>query len=196
MKTIPGREEDMRIRAFETTDFDRVYKIMEDSFPPDERRTRAGQMALLGIDKYRILVCCDDENIIGFMAIWDFGESAFLEHFAVDVAYRGNKIGEKMLKEVLADIKKQLFLEVELPNDDVTRRRIAFYKRNGLFLNEYEYIQPAMASGRSPVPLMIMTSTETVERARFEKMRALVYTHVYDLSIPENESIKKLVHLD
>lgn len=194
MSLTRGRVKNMIIKTLDTADFERVYEIMENSFPPDERRTKDGQRALLGNDKYRILVCIEKSEILGFMAIWDFGEVAFLEHFAVDVAFRGKKIGENMLREALTSLQKPLFLEVEPPCDEITNRRVAFYKRNGLFLNEYDYMQPAMASGREAVPLMIMTSGGAINRAQFEQMRDLLYTYVYDLSLPENESIKKLVH--
>ena len=43
------------------SEFDRVYEIMEESFPYDEMRTYEGQKALLKNDNYK-LICKKDEN--------------------------------------------------------------------------------------------------------------------------------------
>ena len=128
------------------------------------------------------------------MAIWDLYEVAFIEHFAVRRDRRGENIGSDMLAKMRNRLSKRLCLEVEPPNCDIARRRIEFYKRNGMFLNGYEYIQPSMAVGREAISLMIMTGDGEISQEQFEQVRKLLYTCVYDLSLPENQSIKKLVH--
>ena len=182
------------IKKLNPSDFDTVYSILEESFPPDERRTYEGQRALLCNPKYCIYTFCEGEEVLAFMAIWDLLDLAFVEHFAVRPALRGNNIGSQMLKEIKELLNRDICLEVELPNCEIAKRRISFYMRAGMFLNEYEYIQPAMAKGRAPVPLMIMTSDSFIDRVQFERIRNDLYTEVYDLSLDENKDLKKLVY--
>ena len=73
-------------------DFEEVFRIMEQSFPIDERRNREGQQKLLSEEKYKLLGVKNDGNLIAFFAVWDFTDFVFIEHFAVDECAR-NKIG-------------------------------------------------------------------------------------------------------
>ena len=93
----------------------------------------------------------------GFLAVWEFESFTYIEHFAVDPVLRNSGTGSAMLQELVRKYQKQICLEVELPEDELTRRRIGFYERNGFVFNEYPYIQPPISKGKSPVPLRIMT---------------------------------------
>lgn len=164
-------------------EFDAVYALMQQAFPRDEIRPADGQRRLLARPEYRMLVCRQDSGeIVGLMAVWQFTEFVFLEHFAVNPACRGAGIGTRMLQELLSRAQKPVCLEVELPLDDLTRRRIAFYERNGFFLNDYDYIQPPMAEGQAPVPLRIMSHGSLLSASQFDRLRNTLYREVYPLS--------------
>ena len=162
-------------------DFDKVYKIMEESFPIDERRTYEEQKALLNNKMYSIYVLTDSENdnIKAFIAIWQFNDLAFVEHFAVSSLYRNGGIGALILQEVKKLITCRICLEVELPKEEMAKRRIGFYERNGFFYNDYEYMQPPITKGRKEIPLRIMTSGEKVTKEQFKEIRDLLYKYVY-----------------
>ena len=61
----------------------------------------------------------------------------------------------------------------------MAKRRIAFYERNGFFLNKYDYIQPPMSKGKNPVPLLVMTSGGKVSAKRFDEIKKCLYREVY-----------------
>ncbi len=157
-----------------TKDFDSIYRIMEQSFPDDERRPYDEQKELLLDSRYSIYA----ENG-GFIAIWEFEEFVFIEHFAVDESKRNSGLGSKMLANFLGITNKTVCLEVECPDTEIAKRRIGFYERNGFFLNEYEYFQPPISKGKNIVPLMIMTSKSKVTKEKFEKIRDTLYKEVY-----------------
>ena len=75
---------------------------------------------------------------------------------------------------------KDICLEVELPETEKAKRRIAFYERNGFFLNNYEYEQPAYSADKKAVPLLIMTYNKPVSYERFKEIRKELYLHVYE----------------
>ena len=74
---------------------------------------------------------------------------------------------------------KPVCLEVEPPENEMTTRRVGFYKRHGFFLNPYPYMQPSISKGRSPIPLLLMTSGSAIDTQAFETIKTLLYRRVY-----------------
>ena len=169
----------MEIKAITESRFDEVFSIMEKSFPPDEMRPYSEQKALLSNGKYKVFAAFEGEKIISFAATWQFDNILFLEHLATDPSLRGQGVGAKMLDFLTSGEKRTVCLEAEPPESEITSRRIAFYNRNGFYLNEYPYIQPPISQGRAPVPLMIMTHGRDIDECEFEAIRDLLYKEVY-----------------
>ena len=174
--------------------FDSIFSIMEKSFTKDEYRTYEGQKALFEEPAYRIYGQVDEKSgkLNGFLSAWEFEPVVFFEHFAINPELRNGGIGGAMLREIVGSLKKQACLEVELPDNELASRRIGFYQRNGFYLNSYSYVQPAMAAGRNPVPLKIMTTKQPVSQSEFEQIRDLLYRRVYRVS--ENWAIQSGNH--
>ena len=157
-------------------EFDAVYDIMENSFPDDEYRSYCGQKMLFSKPEYDIYVVDgDDSTLRAFVSVWDFDNFAYIEHLAVNPACRNAGIGASILAAVKEKAGKRICLEVELPENDIARRRIGFYTRNGFSLNEYHYIQPPMSAGKNPVPLLIMTTDGAVDEKEFEYIKDKLY---------------------
>lgn len=169
------------LQKLKVEDFPKVYKIMDASFPVDEHRPYKGQEELLKDPKYSIYVIPDEENddIKAFITVWRFDDFGYIEHFAVNPIYRNGGIGSMVLQEAVKMLGYPVCLEVELPEDEISKRRIGFYERNGFVLNDYPYIQPALAKGQNPIPLRVMTSGSKVSEDRYEKMKTLLYRYVY-----------------
>jgi ribosomal protein S18 acetylase RimI-like enzyme len=166
------------LKPLDQNEFDRVFEIMEISFPRDERRPYDEQRALLDVEDFRILTYGEDSPY-AFMAVWELDDFTFLEHFATHPDHRNHGLGEKMLKELISLSNKPICLEVEPPANEISHRRIGFYERCGLYLNLYPYTQPSISNGRSPVPLMIMTSGSQISESTFNKLRSNLYRKVY-----------------
>ncbi len=160
--------------------FDEVYKIMEESFPVCERRSRERQLALFEDGKYRAAVKRNgDGKICAFMLYWVLEGATFLEHFAVDKNLRGAGLGGAFLDELLKELSAPVVLEVELPETEIAERRIQFYGRHGFVLNPYDYMQPALTEGGKPVPLKIMSHASTLSRGQFKAISSQIYADVY-----------------
>jgi GNAT superfamily N-acetyltransferase len=170
----------MQLKRLDEGSFDRFLAIMECSFPRDERREAAEQRALLTNPAYTPLLVCDEAGtILGFITLWDVGDYAFVEHFAVAPEYRNRGLGAQILRLTVEQTAKPLCLEVEPPLTEIARRRIAFYERNGFVLNDYPYEQPAYTPDRASVPLLIMTLDGGIDRKTFEQVRTALYRRVY-----------------
>ncbi|RHQ31680.1 GNAT family N-acetyltransferase [Clostridium sp. AF27-2AA] len=179
------------------SDFSEIYRIMQASFSDDEYRPYDEQLALFEEPEYWIyyMPAIGMERVgnhstgnstmhaAGFLAVWEFESFTYIEHFAVDPVLRNSGTGSAMLQELVRKYQKQICLEVELPEDELTRRRIGFYERNGFVFNEYPYIQPPISKGKSPVPLRIMTYGSAITQDTFEEMKRVLYQRVYKCTV-------------
>ena len=157
---------------------DQILQLMSISFPSSERRTTAGQRVLFAQPDYMVLVACRDEQVMAFLTWWEIDDFRFVEHFASDPALRGQGIGGKMLDMFLDAGKTACVLEVELPENDYARRRIAFYRRHGFEICPFDYMQLPLRPDADPMPLALM-STQPLTRKQFERVRDALYARVY-----------------
>ena len=58
-------------------DFDRVFMLLENSFPPDEYRTYEEHKALLDNDLYTIYALYDGIKLKAFISVWEFDKFAY-----------------------------------------------------------------------------------------------------------------------
>lgn len=177
------KKEAKMIEKLKAKDFDKMFDLMEKSFPPDELRTYEEEKALLKIPEYGAYVLSEsDDKILGFITMWQFSEFSYIDHFAVNPDARNGGIGTKILSEAVKILGKTVCLEVELPETELAERRIGFYRRNGFHLNEFRYIQPPISKGRNPIPLLIMTTGNVITKEQFSKIRSELYVKVYGVN--------------
>lgn len=165
-------------------DFDKVYALMEESFPRDERRDYEGQKKLLSNPKYTVFVLPYDEKdqIKAFITVYRFDDFAFAEHFAVDPRSRSQGLGSAILEELKKRLPCRICLEAELPETKIAKRRIGFYERNGFYQNPYPYTQPPYSADRKSVPLRIMTTGRPLSKPEFLHIQSLLYREVYHVN--------------
>ncbi len=163
--------------------FPRIFKMMEQAFPPAETRDRQGQESLFDHPAYRLYVSRDQTGQIqGFIAAWEFEDFRFVEHLAVDAAVRGGGQGGAMMREYLGRDPRPVVLEVEPPLGEMARRRIGFYERLGFALNRFDYRQLPLRKGDGPMPLLVMSWPQPVTEQAFAPYKRTIYREVYGQS--------------
>lgn len=167
--------------------FNEVYEILINSFDRDEIRDKTGQKKILKEAEYQLLGELSQSNkLLGIMAIWDFDEFRYIEHFAVCEESRNRGLGGELLQQLMDETKKPIILEVEPLEDEIKKRRIEFYRRKGFKLNPYEYVQLPLAEGRNPVPLKIMSFPKALTSEEYEKIRDKIYNKIFGISASNN----------
>ena len=159
-------------------DFDRAFSQIEKSFIPEERRDREDARELFLSGKYEILLLASDSRDVGFVTVWHLPSFVFLEHFVIYEENRNRGLGTL----ALSLIKKRydrLVLEAELPEQEIQKRRIAFYERCGFVQNYEPYIQPPYRKGEKGVPLRLMSYP--VALTSFISTRDEIYKFVYKM---------------
>lgn len=114
-------------------------------FPKSELKPLRAMLNLMDMGRYDPLLVTEDGETVGYAMVWLPGErnGALLEYFGVLRGKRNRGTGSRILT-LLAERYGQLFGEAEAPvsadpaENDLRRRRIAFYERNGFRVLDYE----------------------------------------------------------
>ena len=154
--------------------------LMQEAFPPAERRTDEEFRQLFSHPQVQILCAREGEQLHGFLFLWVLRDFVFVENFAIQPASRNLGLGSAMLSHLKEQFHLPVILEVEPPEDELTRRRVAFYERNGFCLNTCEYYLPCLhkAIDRS-VQLNIMSSPEPLPENSCQAVIEELYGTVY-----------------
>lgn len=178
--------QDRTITLHEITTADSAYPFVENlwlsAFPQIERRNTHEQRAIIDQnEQMHCLVAKLNEEPMSLFTYWDFGIFGYGEHFATEPTLRGKGYGAQIVRQVLALVQKPFVLEVELPENEMSRRRIAFYERNGLeLLQEVNYIQPSYQIGAGEeLPMALMTTPDFVRQVNIQEAIRTIYRNVY-----------------
>lgn len=159
---------------------DLVEKTYVESFPEEERRDFSLVRDLIREEpRFILLVFLKDDRYVGFIIGWRLGDYTYGEHFAIDPAARNGGIGAKAMKQFLDFCATPLVLEVEMPVDEMSRRRIGFYERLDFRLDDHVYHQPPYREGGEWLEMRLMTHGDLDLDLSFEQVRDCVHRHVY-----------------
>ena len=114
------------------------------------------------------------------MIVWELENCVYLENFAIETKMRGQGLGTYFLQQFCHLYKdKFLFLEVEVPHDEISRKRIQFYERMGFVLNPYQYIQPTFRENDHSVQLTFMTYPKVMDDQQYQMIKKEIFKVVY-----------------
>ncbi|MCC8186359.1 MAG: GNAT family N-acetyltransferase [Bacteroides sp.] len=173
------------LRRIRTSD-ETLYSFMEDllvsSFPVEEYRELPVIREYTDHKKnFYNTVILDENDPVGFITYWDLNDFFYIEHFAIDPERRNGGYGRQVLELLRQTLNSPIVLEVELPTEEMARRRIAFYERHHFILWEDEYVQPPYRAGSKQIPMYIMVSG-TLDPEKFPSVRSAIYQEVYGIS--------------
>jgi len=136
----------MELRLLNKDELVELYqKEMVFDFPKSELKPVRAMLRLMDMGRYEPLVVEDNGETIGYAIVWlpSCRDGVLLEYFGVLRGKRNRGLGSRILA-ALVNRYGQIFGEAEAPTSDdpeeneLCRRRIAFYVRNGLRVLDYE----------------------------------------------------------
>ena len=160
-------------------DFELIY---EETFPPDERREWSQIIDLLNNPDFSFTGIYRQEQIIGFIIVWNLHEFSFIEHFAILESERGQGIGKHAIEKILSLISTLVILEVEIPESEIARKRIRFYEKLNFSICESEYFQPPYSIHKNKVKMLLMSYPKRIMDASFAHLKTKIYSSVYQFS--------------
>ncbi len=164
------------------TEFDKVFGLMQKSFPESEYRPYEKQLKLLEMEEYKIYSKhSENGELIAFIALWNFPEFVFIEHLAVSPLCRGMGVGTKIMKEIIENYSKPIVLEIEPPKDEITIKRYHFYERLGFNICNYEYYQKPLRKGQNPLRLNLMSYPIKLDEQTFDTIKKYLQNRTYKM---------------
>lgn len=137
----------MKLKLLDKQELTGLYENeMVFDFPRAELKPLRAMLRLMDMGQYDPLLITDDEGMpLGYAMVWlpRARNGALLEYLGVLRGKRNGGLGTQILP-LLAERYGQLFGEAEAPTsddpaeNDLRRRRIAFYERNGFRVLDYE----------------------------------------------------------
>lgn len=182
-----------QIKTEDTYSYQYMEELLQSSFPQNEYRDL--DELRFYTDNKRNFYCnviYNDEKLIGLVNYWEFDRFFYIEHLAISASERNKHYGEKLLEYLKKLFNKPIILEVEVPKDTTSIRRVNFYQRHGFNLWEEEYIQPPYKSGENYLPLKLMALGNIDKKGDFEHIKATLYNQVYNHPIPPFSSEQPL----
>lgn len=139
----------IRITDGQDSRLEHLVPLYEEAFCSSERRTVGQLRRMIGATPaMHFNMIESDGELCGLFVYWDMGEFYYLEHLAVAPHMRNRKIGQQVLEHVETSLPGIRLLEVEPAEDELTARRVAFYRRNGYRIVDRSYVQPVLRKFR------------------------------------------------
>lgn len=157
--------------------FSAAMELYHSSFPEHERRLAPSQKRILSDPEYNFMLIYSGDTFVGLMLYWENDDFIYLEHFCTLPEMRGKGLGAKALKKLVSG-GKTVILEIDPPENEISRRRRAFYERCGFLCNGYDYIHLPYRPEDAGHRLVIMSSPAAVDEARFEAFRDYMRSRV------------------
>ena len=172
-----------RITTADTALYAYMERLMTEAFPPEEYRALAQLREYTDSKKhfYNNIVF-DEDTPVGFITYWDFGKFCYAEHFAIDPARRNGGYGKQVLDLLCRQLQRPIVLEVEMPEEEMARRRIGFYQRQGFTLWQQPYRQPPYKHGDPYLPMRLMVYGDLDSEKAFDAIKQRIYREVYGVA--------------
>ena len=166
-----------RITSSNNEEAQRLIALHSETFPEYERFRETSLLANLidNAESMHFNGIREDGESVGFFIYWDLEDSYYIHFIAVFPEMRNRKIGQKVLDWVSENLHLPVFLESEIPFDEITARRLNFYKRNGFreLANDPEILSEDRRGGH---PLWLMGTQKVDDLNRYlVKIKERVY---------------------
>lgn len=157
-----------------------ILCLYQEAFPASERRELTQLEQLIAGEPCMFFHIIEEgKRAAGLFIYWKLGNFYYLEHLAVYPEMRNCKIGQKVLDYIREYLPGERLLEVEPAMDEMTARRINYYRRNGYEIVEKQYRQPAYDKPDVNYPLWIMSNKTYPDKTDLDKHIRIIKEEVY-----------------
>lgn len=161
----------IRLHSADGSRFQTLFALYEQSFPLHEQRLLRDQLDALRHPEYHC--CAVEENgaLCGLLWYWEAASFLYVEHFAILPERRGQGDGSRALRR-LRQSPKQVILEIDPPEDEVSLRRRDFYLRAGFCENAAQHIHPSYRKACAPHRLTLLSAPAPLEQVEIEAFQS------------------------
>ncbi len=161
--------------------FEAFWELYEPAFPLCERRTKESYARVFTNPDFHLEMWVECGRIHGLIGWWECPGVRFAEHYAIHPDLHSSGYGSRFLKEWMAESATPVLLEIEPPVDEITNRRLNFYKRLGFHENNIYHLQPPYHAGMGPLHLEILSYPQVISGATYQAFVHKQRTEIMDL---------------
>lgn len=163
--------------------FSPLYSLYSSAFPANERRSWTGlDRELNSESRFSANALMQNDEFVGFFNYWTFDRFVYIEHFAIIPHFQSQKTGTKAMEMFKNQTTLPLVIEVEMPNDSLTIRRIRFYEDLGFKVLSHYYAQPPYEGSGFLMPMLMLSTDLHFANKHFELIKNRLYKDVYHFS--------------
>ncbi len=148
------------------------------AFPLEERRELDYHLETMQSPYFSFDAIYEEEKLVGFIGLWEFESTVYVEHLAIFDNMRNGGYGRKVLAHLIENTSKTILLEVEHPEEEIQYRRINFYKQQGFVMNDHFYAHPSY-HGEEPLELLIMTYPEAISSDELDQFKEKNFPRIH-----------------
>lgn len=158
----------------------KAMEIYENSFPPEEKRPYEQHMQLMKKNNsYHFYAAMEEQTVIGIIILWKLQRFIYLDYLATLSNARNKGYGKRIVEQLKELFNDTIILEVELPDNDLAKRRIGFYTRLGFYLLDFPYYMPQYNNPKEKFPMLLMSSHAIDQSACVDIMHE-IHTNAYN----------------
>ncbi|MBD8390308.1 GNAT family N-acetyltransferase [Dysgonomonas sp. BGC7] len=158
-----------RIKGEEDKYYKQFLSVYKSSFPVFEQRSQEQQSAAFKNNSYCLVALVKGDKLASFISYWEFDDYIYIEHLAVNSELRGQNIGSFTLSKFAQNNRKILLLEIDPLVDEVSKRRLCFYKKLGYKVNPYHHHHPAYRQGYDSHELLVLSLSEVLSENMYNR---------------------------
>lgn len=160
----------IEIKADNSPIWSEVWSLYVSSFPQYERREELCHKEALKNRRFITKIAIDDVgNFLALLFYWHNDDFIYIEHLAVNPKMRGANIGTQIVKLLQEQSQgAKIILEIDPPTDDISYRRLQFYKRLDFVENPYEYTHPSYSKEPFIHRLDLMSYPEGLSQLEYD----------------------------
>lgn len=159
---------------------EKVPALYESAFPDDERiETEKFMMMIENCRSMTFYAITEDNEFCGMAVIWELGICRYLLYLAVLEEKRNQNLGSMTLEQLLKESDLPIIGEVERPVNNINKRRIEFYKRNGFHIETENPVILNEAHTHSTCVLQLIASSPLQNADECQKEWLILYIKVW-----------------
>ena len=157
-----------RLTAADDARLPDAMRLYGESFPLHEQRQDASQTAILQNEAYHFDLVYDGEDWVGLLLNWETEDFIYVEHFCILPEKRNCRYGERALS-LLRERGKTVILEIDPPEDEISRRRRGFYVRCGFREDPFPHVHPPYRKQNAGHRLTVMSCPEGLTQSGYDR---------------------------
>lgn len=169
-----------RLVSSEDGRYQEAMALYRQSFPLHEQREEGAQEKALANGAYHFDLLLEGDGLLGILLHWDTPAFIYVEHFCIAGGLRGRGYGQRALAQ-LDGAGRPVILEIDPPEDDLSRRRRSFYQRAGYWENPFQHIHPPYRPGNQGHRLVVLSRPAPLQPEAYQAFAQYLRQTVMDL---------------